>query len=215
MALQTLKEFGRRLIAPEAPWRIDTRSTYASVSHLSHCLSLPLYEIAESERTYIGRFYASIPESAAFITLRILHECMARNAGRQDMLERTGKQAVRVGVRLFGKDGQAAISDVYGMFSEAREGEAKEISEQVRILVRACLYDAAAVRTLRDYNDSLEAGQLLCQRFPSMASHGNDYCAAMGKHWLMTGKYLEAAFEPWLLHDKMQQQIDGLLSRYF
>lgn len=214
MIWQRLKEFGRRLAAPEAIWRLDSRKTYAPVPDLCTALSYPIYMMSKEKRELMGMFYATFPETAAFLIQRIAHECMARTGYEKSTLEAQAKQGYLIGVRLFGTRGQAALSNSYGKFIEENEEEAAALSNEVRIIVHAGLFDGAAIRNIKDYEAALLTGMKLAEIDPAIIEQGEDYVAVIGKHWMMCGVLLKV-FEPWVTQYKFNEAIGKIIKKQY
>lgn len=206
------KELLRFLVAPEAPWRLGSHTTYASIPFLRKSLSIPLYELTTRQRSRIATFYASHPRSATFLVLRVLRECVVRNSNHEDAITRAAMDAYLVGVRLFGKDGQAALCRAFEIYSEQNETDAASISLQVEIVVNAGLNDSAVIQKLGDYKEALASGVALGEVDPDILLRGTDYAAYIGKHWMMCGAVFDEYYDAWNMKTAYLEEVEMLMT---
>jgi hypothetical protein len=203
----------RKFLAPEAAWRRPDPVFATALNRLALVFTVPLYELPRDQREDLGRFYASVPTSAAFIVLRAAGECryLLLQAGRQ--AEAGEDLMVKVLQRLFGEIGSGSLFETTHMFKEARLTELVTLRELTDLLSRVSVLDAPEFERLPDYQDLVVRGTHRFSEDPTFAGQSARFYAFLEKHWDYVGAQLEQSFDQWCMADRAQAAQKRLLRK--
>jgi len=199
----SIRSVFRRLSAPEATWRRPDRAFRDVTERLSFLFAVDLYDLSTEDRIDVACFYASLPETAAFIVYRTADEALLQlqQAGRPE--SDTPALTKKVLSRLFTSDGAVQILRACETLAEARPNEVAELCKTTRILAVASVNIADATRQLTDFDSLVKTGAELAARDPNIAQQPEVIQAWIAKHWQFCGANIESAFESWYTADRL------------
>lgn len=198
----------RQFISPEFLWRRWDRPYASMVRTLSFLFCVDLYRLSRLERSDLGRFYASFPETAVFILLRAKHEAMC--CVRED--KRADRLAWSVMTRMFGPTGASALQEVTWRFETAKEEEFRLISKDASYLALASVVDLKHVASLSNAGAALARGREVAE-LDGMANTSDDEKTLIGAHWLRCGDLIPKHFELWMHADRAKQAMDRVFRK--
>lgn len=204
IVLATLRQF----ISPEFLWRRWDRPYASMVRTLSFLFCVDLYRLSRSERSDLGRFYASFPETAVFILLRAKHEaiCCAREEKRADRL------AWSVVTRIFGTAGASALQEATWMFKTANEEEFRRISKDASYLALASVVDLKHVAGLSNADAALARGREVAE-LDAMGDISDAEKVLIGAHWLRCGDLIPKYFDSWAHGDRAKHAMNRIFRK--
>jgi hypothetical protein len=198
----------RQLVSPEVLWERWNRPYLSMVRTLSFLFCVDLYELSSSQRSDLGRFYATFPETAAFIVLRAKHEaecCIGKGAPAESL-------AHRVLRRIFGAIGTSVLEEVTWMFEKAKEEEFRQISRDASLLAQASVRDLKHATGIANASAALARGRQFAEA-NGMADISENEKMLIGEHWLKCGDVITKHFELWVQADRAAHAMNRVLRK--
>jgi hypothetical protein len=178
------------------------------VRTLSFLFCIDLYGLSRSQRNDLGRFYASFPETAAFVMLRAKYEAECC-VGQGDGADALAQSVVR---RIFGAIGSSALEEVNWMFKTAKEAEFQRIAQDAQLLARASVVDLKHAAQIANAATALARGREFAEA-SAMSDISESEKTLIGAHWLRCGDVITKHFELWVQADRATQAMNRVMRK--